>query len=147
MKKFRFPLRSVVTLRKLREGEQRERFAAAVQVHAKAEEARRVISARIVELEERIASERVGRFRPADQISFLQALAVEQTRNAEAAAQVAQAQLAMEKQRQAWLDSRRDVRLVEVLETKARAVHRQDHEREEQALLDDRTNALFVRAR
>jgi len=61
-------------------------------------------------------------------------------------ARVAQAKLDMERERQAWLESRRDMRLVEILETKARGVHRREYEREEQALLDDRTNALAARA-
>ena len=146
MKKFRFSLRSVATLRKLREGERRERFSAAVHVYAKAEEAVARVSQRIIELEDKIALERAGRFRAADQLAFMQELSAERVRKTEAQAEATKAKTAMETERQAWLDARRDVRLVDILETKARVVHRLEHEREEQAALDDRTNALFARA-
>jgi flagellar FliJ protein len=146
MKKFRFPLRSVATLRRLRETERRELFAAAVHAYTAAEEALAEVNSRIAELEGIIAHERVGRFRPADHVAFLQALADEKVRKTEVQARVAQAKLDMERERQAWLESRRDMRLVEILETKARGVHRREYEREEQALLDDRTNALAARA-
>lgn len=146
MKKFRFPLRSVATLRRMHESERREIFAAAVRGYVVAEEALALVNARISELEEIIVRERAGCFRAADQIAFMQSLMAERTRRAEAAARVTEAKAVMERERQAWLASRRDVRLVEVLENKFRATHRQACEREEQALLDDRTNALFVRA-
>ncbi len=146
MKKFRFPLRSVATLRRLRENAHRERFAAAVHTFVGAEEALAHVTARIAELETIIANERVGRFQPASQVAFMHALANEQACKAEALAKVARTKADMERERQAWLESRRDVRLIDVLETKARGVHRQEYEREEQALLDDRTNALVARA-
>jgi len=146
MKKFRFPLRSVATLRRMRESERREIFAAAVRDYVAAEEALSLVNARIAELEEIIVRERTGCFRAADQIAFMQSLVTERTRRAEAVARVVEAKSVMETERQAWLASRRDVRLVEVLESKSRVVHRQSCEREEQALLDDRTNALFARA-
>ncbi|MET0262330.1 MAG: flagellar FliJ family protein [Rariglobus sp.] len=146
MKKFRFPLHSVAIQRKLREGEKRERFAAAVRASAEAESALQVIQHRIAELETVIARERSGTFQPAAQTGFLQALRDEQALQAEAVKQVAKAKAAAEVARQAWIESRRDVRLIETLETKARAVHRHEFEREEQALLDDRTNALAARA-
>jgi hypothetical protein len=43
------------------------------------------------------------------------------------------------------LESRRDVRVIEKLEQKARSVHRREAEREDQAALDDRTSALAAR--
>ncbi len=146
MKKFRFPLRSVATLRRMRESEKRELFAAAVRDHAAAERSLSQVDERIAELEKIITREREDCFRPADQVAFMQALMAERVRRTEAVARVAEAGTKMEAGRQAWLASRRDVRLVEVLEAKARVVHRVAGEREEQALLDDRTNALFARA-
>jgi flagellar FliJ protein len=146
MKKFRFPLRSVATLRRMRESERREIFAAAVRGYVAAEEALAGVNARIAELEDIIVHERTGCFRAADQVAFMQSLVTERTRRTEALAVVVKAKSLMETERQAWLASRRDVRLVEILETKSRGVHRQACEREEQALLDDRTNASFARA-
>lgn len=146
MKKFRFSLRSVATLRGMRESERREMFSTAVRGHASAEEALALVNARIAELEGIIVREREGRFRAADQIAFMQSLVAERTRRDDAMARVAEAKAVMERERQAWLTSRRDLRLVEILESKARGFHRQAAEREQQALLDDRTNALFARA-
>ncbi len=146
MKKFRFSLQSVAIQRRLKEDEKRERFAAAVHVYVGAEEALAHITTQIAELEEIIASERTGCFRASAQVAFMQALSNEQARKADAAVQVKKAKDAMELARQAWIEARRDVRLLETLETKARVAHRQASEREEQALLDDRTNALVGRA-
>ncbi len=146
MKKFRFSLRAVATLRAMRESERREVFSAAVRAFSDAEKTLEVVRTRIAELEAIIVRERTGCFRASDQINFMQSLTTERTRLSESAARVAEAKTVMETERQAWLASRRDVRLVEVLETKSRGLHRQDCEREEQALLDDRTNALFARA-
>lgn len=146
MKKFRFPLRSVATLRRMRESERREIFAAAVRAYVAAEEALAAADARVAELEDIIVHGRSGCFRAADQVAFMQALVAERSRRAAALAVVVKAKSLMETERQAWLASRRDVRLVEILETKSRGVHRRACEREEQALLDDRTNALFVRS-
>ena len=146
MKKFRFPLRSVAALRRMRESERREIFAAAVRNYVEAEEALAHITERIAELEEVITQERSACFRPSDQVAFMQALMAERVRRTEAVTRVVETKSAMETERQAWLASRRDVRLVEVLESKSRVIHRQDCDREEQAALDDRTNALFARA-
>lgn len=146
MKKFRFPLQPVATLRKMREADARESFAAAVHAYVASEETLARIAAHIVELEEIIAGERSARFRPADQAAFMQALAAEVARKTAAAATVAAAKVEMDTRRQAWVEARRDVRLLESLEGKARRAHAQEAEREQQALLDDRTNALFARA-
>ena len=52
----------------------------------------------------------------------------------------------MESARQAWLESRRGVRVIEKLEHKARAAHQLDLERENQAAMDDRASAQAMRA-
>lgn len=146
MKKFRFPLHSVATQRRMRESEKRERFAAAVHTYVSAEEALAAVQKRIVELEEIISGERTGLFRPSAQVAFMQALSDEIARKNEASVRVAETKAAMDLARQAWIESRRDVRLIDTLEAKARTIYRHDFEREEQALLDDRTNALASRA-
>ncbi len=147
MKKFRFSLQSVAVQRKLKEDDKRERFAAAVHAYVGAEEALAHICSQIAELEEIIAAGRTGCFRASAQVAFMQALANEQLRKADAAAEVTKARCAMDLARQAWVEARRDVRLLETLETKARLAHRQEGEREEHSLLDDRSNALVGRAR
>ncbi|MFH1499444.1 MAG: flagellar export protein FliJ [Verrucomicrobiota bacterium] len=146
MKKFRFPLGSVITLRRMREGERREAFADAVHKYVGAEEALAAVDRQVADLEDIIAAERVLGCNAAAQVSFLHALADERERRVKAASLVDQAKAAMEQARLAWLEATRELRLVEILEGKARATHRFATEREEQALLDDRTNALFARA-
>jgi len=52
MKKFRFPLRSVTTIRNLREVRAREQFSAAVRVYVLADERLQTIRAKLTELED-----------------------------------------------------------------------------------------------
>ena len=146
MKKYRFPLRSVATVRALREQRAREVFSAAVHAYAGAEERRGEIRARISELEEILRSERARNFRASDQVSFLHAHHRETVAEVAAAKVAEQARVEMERCRQAWLEARRDVRLLENLEDKSRSVHRLALEREAQSLMDDRTGALAARA-
>ena len=146
MKKFRFPLRSVATVRALRELRAREVFSAAVHVYVGAEERLGEVRNRIEELVEIMRGARSRNFRASDQVAFLQAHQREITGEKAAIKAVEQARAEMERCRQAWLEARRDVRLMDNLELKARTTHRSELEREEQALLDDRTNALFARA-
>jgi len=146
MKKFRFPLRSVATVRALREQRARDVFSAAVHAYVGAEERVGEIRNRIAELEEVLRSQRVQTFRASDQVAFLQAHRRETLCETAAIKVAAQAKMEMERRRQEWLEARRDVRLLENLELKARGMHRRDLEHEEQSLLDDRTNALFARA-
>lgn len=142
MKKFQFPLRSVATIRGLRETRAREGFAAAVQAHTAAGEQVRQTELRIQELETVIRRERrESGFQAADQVSFLRACQRENAALQQASARLSEARAEMERCRQVWLDARRDVRLLGILEEKARAEHRRLLEHEQQALLDDRGNA------
>jgi flagellar FliJ protein len=145
MKKFRFPLRSVTTIRNLRELRAREQFSAAVQTYIAADEQLQSIRAKLTELEDILRSGRAQRFRPTDEVSFIQALKDETIKATRADAAVTTARNAMEVARQAWLESRRDLRVLENLERKARTLHRQETERENQAAMDDRTSALVAR--
>jgi flagellar export protein FliJ len=146
MKKFRFPLRTVATVRNLRELRARDQFSRSVHAYVAAEQRLQALRARVTELEEILRSGRLERFRAADQASFLEALKEETINATKADAEAATARAEMEAARQAWLQSRRDVRVIEKLEQKARRTHQQDIERETQAALDDRTNALAARA-
>jgi len=146
MKKFRFPLRSVETVRSIRELRAREQFSLAVHEYVTAEEHLQMLQTRLAELEEILRSGRTRTFRAGDEASFLEAYRTETVTVAKASAELEKARVAMEAARQAWLGARRNLRVVESLEQKAKAIHRHESEREDQAALDDRTSALSARA-
>lgn len=146
MKKFQFTLRSVETVRSIRELRAREIFSASVLAHAAAVAALDDARSRRSKLERLMSDERQGLFKAAEQVSFF----VEQQRlkQAEDIADQAlgRAIADMNKCRDLWIASRRDVRVIEKLELKARNRHRQDCDREEQAAMDDRAGAAVARA-
>jgi len=146
MKKFRFPLRSVETVRSIRELRAREQFSLAVHEFVTAEEHLQLLQTRLSELEEILRSGRTRTFRAGDEVTFLEAYKTETTAVAKAAAAVEKARVAMEAARQNWIGARRNLRVIESLEQKAKAIHRHESEREDQAALDDRTSALSARA-
>lgn len=146
MKKFLFPLRSVTTVRSLRELRAREHFSAAVHAYVVAEDHLQMLRGRLAALEEVLRNGRIQTFRAGDEASFLEAYKTETIAATKAAVDVEKARASMEAARQAWLVSRRDLKVVESLEQKARATHRREVEREDQAALDDRTSALAARA-
>lgn len=145
MKKFRFPLRTVATVRSLAELRARERFSKAVQVYVEVENRLQILRSRLAEFEEILRSGRSGNFRPAEQVSFLAAFKADTVSATKVEAEVAAARQALESARQAWLEARRDVRVIENLESRARLAHRQESEREDQLVMDDRTSALAAR--
>jgi flagellar export protein FliJ len=145
MKKFRFPLRSVATVRNLMELRAREQFSRCVQACVAAENSLVAQRERVTELESILRSGRLQRFRPADQATFMAAFKDESALVTRLTAELNSARREMESARQAWLDSRRDVRIIESLEQKARAAHQRELERENQAAMDDRASAMAVR--
>ncbi|MGC4072172.1 MAG: flagellar FliJ family protein [Nibricoccus sp.] len=146
MKKFRFPLRSVATVRNMIELRAREQFSRCVQACVATEKRLVAQRERVAELETIIRSGRLSRFRPADQSTFMAAFKDETSIVTKITAELNSARREMESARQAWLESRRDVRVIENLEQKARAAHQQEMERENQAAMDDRTGAMVARA-
>lgn len=146
MKKFRFPLKSVETVRSLRELRAREQFSLAVHAYVQAEENLQLLRGRAAALAEALKEGRSGIFRAGDEVGFIEAYKVEIDAVARATVALEKAKQAMEAARQGWMASRRDLRIIENLETKARALHRREVEREEQAALDDRTGAMACRA-
>ena len=146
MKKFRFPLRSVATVRSMIELRARELFSRAVQACVAAEKKLTAQHQRVAELESIIRSGRLARFRPADQATFMAAFKDETALVATLTAELNSARREMESARQAWLESRRDVRVIENLEQKARQAHLREVERENQSAMDDRTGAMVARA-
>ena len=146
MKKFRFPLRSVATVRSLAELKAREGFAKAVRIFMESDERLQQARAQLRAYEEILRTARGKTFRAADEASFLAGFNDETVRATKLEADVATARSAMEVARQAWLESRRDVKVIENLESKARLEHRQEVERENQAAMDDRASALAARS-
>lgn len=146
MKKFRFPLRSVATVRSMIELRAREEFSRAVQICVAAEKKLAAQRERVAELESILRSGRLTRFRPADQATFLAAFKDETAIISTLTADLNSARREMESARQAWLESRRGVRVIENLEQKARQAHLHEVERENQAAMDDRTGAMVARA-
>jgi len=146
VKKFQFPLRSVATVRSIRELRAREQFSYALHAFVKAEEYLQMLQARLAELAQILSTGRTRTFRAGDEASFLEAYKTETITVAKASAELEKARTAVEAARQAWLATRRDLRVVESLEQKARALHRHEAEREDQAALDDRSSALAARA-
>ena len=146
MKKFRFPLRSVATVRSMIELRAREQFSHCVQACVAAEKRLVTQRERVTELESIIRSGRLSRLRAADQATFMAAFKDETGIVTKITAELNSARREMESARQAWLESRRDVRVIENLEQKARTAHMHEVERENQAAMDDRTGAMVARA-
>ncbi len=146
MKKFRFPLRSVATVRNLLELRAREQFSRAVRACTAAERALEDQRARVNELESIIRSGRLGNFRAADQAVFMDAFKEENAQIAKLMSELNTRREELEAARQGWFEARRDVRVIENLEQRARALHRHEVERENQAAMDDRASALAARS-
>lgn len=146
MKKFHFPLRSVATIRNLFELRAREQFSRCVQAYVAAEKKLVAQRERIAELESILRSGRLERFRPGDQSTFMAAFKDETALVGKLNTEVNSARREMESARQAWFESRRDVRVIESLEQKARVLHQRELERENQAAMDDRASAVAARA-
>lgn len=146
MKKFRFPLRSVQTVRNIRELRAREVFSAALAAHRKSLEAEQAARDRLAELQRILSNERAGSFFPAEHVTYMNALQVSTCQLRDASEAVVLAAKHMDECREAWIATRMDVRVIENLETKARQEYLREGEREAQSAMDDRTNALFGRA-
>ncbi len=146
MKRYRFPLKSVATVRALAELRCRERFSAALQACVEMERQLAAIRATLAEFESNLRSGRAGKFRPADQAAYLSAFRAETVRATKTEGEVAAARKALEAARQVWLESRRDQRVIEKLEERSRQAYRYEVAREDQLALDERTQAMVVRS-
>jgi flagellar FliJ protein len=138
MKRFRFPLRPVAVLRSHHELRAREAFAAAVHAFAQAEATLARTRVRLRALEAALFAERGARF-PAAEAAVLLA---DYRRECAAEVTVEQGVIAardeMEKRRADYVEAHRRLEIVNRLEQKARATHRRETDREEQAEFDDR---------
>jgi len=145
MKKFRFPLHTVAVVRNLAELRARENFSKAFLVCSEIEQRLQASRNRVAELEEMLRAGRTATFRASDQVTFMSAMRVEAVNATKIEAELKNSRKALEVARQAWLETRRDVRVIEKLEDKARLDHRIELEREIQADLDDRTSGMAAR--
>jgi flagellar export protein FliJ len=146
MRKFRFPLRSVETVRAMLELRAREAFTEALHAFHAAEDRLRQAREQRRKLEGILVASRGATLRPADQVSYLNAYHAELARERQAAQESETAKAELDKRREVWTAARRDLRVIENLEVKAREVYRRELEYEEQKILDDRTNATASRA-
>ncbi len=137
MKRFRFRLESVRTLRELAERKAREQFGLAQQKVTEAAESLHLAKVRRSELISSLAGTRTGRFRPADQVGGMAALRVAEKQEIEAERVLAETEKNRDRVREDWLLARRGLQIIQKLEERARFAHRDAADKAEQSLLDE----------
>ncbi|HYC73156.1 MAG TPA: flagellar FliJ family protein [Opitutaceae bacterium] len=137
MKRFRFPLRPVATVRAHQRLKARELFAAAVHQYVQAEERLAAARARVAELEGVLFTGRTGTFLAADAAALLRVYRGECAAAMAAERETIEAREAMQARRRDYLEADRRLQVVNRLEDRARATHRADLLRAEQAELDE----------
>jgi flagellar FliJ protein len=137
MKRFRFPLRPVAMLRAHQEMRAREAFSAAVHTYVTAEEAHAAAQARVATFERDLFTGRRERFNAAVEAENLAAYRQESAAEAASERRVFAAREQMDRARVDYLEAHRKVEVIRRLEDKARAAHRLEAGREEQAAFDD----------
>jgi flagellar FliJ protein len=147
MKKFRFPLRPVAILRSHLELRAREAFAKAVHAYVVAEERLGSIRGHMAELESVLFTDRRDTFDAATAATFFRAYRQECALEIGAEREAIAARVAMQASRAAYLEANRKVKVVARLEDKARAAHRRDADRAEQAELDELASHRATRRR
>jgi flagellar FliJ protein len=124
MKRFTFPLRAVAVMRTNRELRTQLALAAARQAAAQAAERSADARARAADTARAIAEGRSGHFRPSDQAAFMALHRRECAAASEAEGQAVAARAETDRRLAACIEARRDLRIVNRLEDKARAEHR-----------------------
>jgi flagellar export protein FliJ len=137
MKKFRFPLQPLGVLRVHQELRAREVFAAAVHHYVQCEEKLALLRKRVAELAEVLFHGRSDRFLAADAAVLLRVYRGECDAATAAEREVDAARTAMETRREEYIEANRRLKTVNKLEEKARAQHRLEALRAEQAELDE----------
>jgi len=145
MKRFRFPLRPVAILRSHQEMRAREAFAAAVQALVVAEQCLADTRVRLRDLEVQLTERRTHQFTGQAESQRLAAYHRECAAEVEAVKAMNEAQEALQKKRAEYLEAHRKVEVLNRLEEKARAGHRYETMREEQAEFDDFAGRRFAR--
>lgn len=137
MKRFRFPLKPVAILRAHQEVRAREAFASAVHRYIQAEEELSRTRVRMAALESALFSGRKDTFRATEAALLLADYRRECDAEVQTERRVITARDEMQNRREDYITAHRKLEVVEHLETKARAAHRHDCDREEQAEFDD----------
>jgi flagellar export protein FliJ len=146
MKRFRFALQSVATLRELRELRARESLAAAIRVCEQAELALADARGRRELIEDLVRSGRAFTQRAAEHVAFLRALRLAAADEMTARRNVEQAHSVRDQRLAEYYEASRAVKVMDNLETRARAAHRLATEHEEQTVLDERSSVAAARA-
>jgi flagellar FliJ protein len=137
MKRFSFPLRPVAVIRAHRELRAKEIFAAAIHAYVLAEERLATTRALITELEERLFAGRGGRFLANEAAGLYRGYRAERQIEIKVEREVIEARADMQKRRDEYLEAHRNLDVVSRLEEKARARHRVEGLRHEQAQIDE----------
>jgi flagellar export protein FliJ len=145
MKRFRFALQSVATLRELRELRARENLAATIRLCERAEIALADARARRELLEDLVRSGRAFTLRAAEHVAFLCALHSASEEESAAGREVDQAHAARDQRLSEYYEAARALKVLNNLETHAKAAHRLACEREEQTALDERSSIAAAR--
>ena len=146
MKRFRFALQSVATLRELRELRARENLAAAIRTCELAEMGLADTRARRELLEDLVRSGRAFTLRAAEHVSFLRALQSAAADELAAVRAVEQAHGIRDKRLSEYYEAARAVKVLSNLEIRARSAHRLATEHEEQIALDERASVAAARS-
>jgi flagellar export protein FliJ len=137
VKRFKFTLQSVATVRTWREQEAREAFARALNLLKQAEDDLQMRRQRVAGLEVQLRHAQASTFRPAEHAAAVLAYQRERLAAEESTQRCAAAQAASDQARLAWQNARNQLRVVGQLEQRARQLHRFNEERCEQSVLDE----------
>jgi flagellar FliJ protein len=137
MKRFRFPLRPVATLRAHQELRAKEAFAAAVHVYVQSEAELAATRTRVARCESELYESRRDHFDASAAAEAFAAYRRECAAEAEAERTMIEKRSEMNARRADYLEAHRKLEVVNRLEQKARATHRLEVMREEQVELDD----------
>ena len=138
MKKFRFTLEPVATVRGLQEMRARDAFGGAVRHVTACAEALAQQQAKVAEFVTALIERRAAGLSGALHVSFMRTYAEEIGFERAADVALVKAQQAREMARQKWIDAHLQVKLVQKLRGKARERHLTELGRVEQRQMDDR---------
>jgi flagellar FliJ protein len=146
MKKFRFPLESVKTVRDLHAQRAREAFTAELRLLEQAEDRLRRARERRRALSDSIIATRSVPFHSGELAAGLTAYHLSVQAEADAAKVRGETNSRLEQARERWMECRRQLEMVHRLEHQARLEHRATCEKVEQAALDEIGSMSLARA-
>jgi flagellar protein FliJ len=137
MKRFRFNLEAVLSIRAVTERRAREHFGFAQAKVAEANQHLDQARYQRAALGEALATSRANHFRAVDQAGGMAALRLAERSELEATRLLNEAETARTRIREEWLLARRGLQVIERLEVRARQAHRLAADKLEQTLLDE----------